>query len=315
MDYFQKNKNEIFKKYEELEIIKDINSYKNGDGKLQKTLNQFFEELVFESCGRGSSVSPMDVLLDDAKIAEIFEYIKTKPNFYKGTDIQNLKSYFRNAVSWVRKVANFDPKQARLIQNRYNNDKKSINVLDTSAGFGSRMSAALLSGNNYCGIDPNQKLFAELVKYGDFIKKNKLSDNFYLLLNTGSEVFHERLVSKFDISFTSPPYFNLEKYSSEQFASTKNYDNYEYWVKDFVIPTVRNTYLYLKVGGHAMINIKNINKKNPLFDDFHKAFSDLDGFVFVETFDMSIASKKNYGMAGKCEIPTKEPVMVFKKVR
>ena len=141
MTFLEEHKNEIFKKYGTDELTKDILSYKNGDGRLQKTLNHFFEELIFESAGRGAKLSPMDVLKDDDKISEIFQYIKTKPNFYKGTDIQNLKSYFRNAVSWVRKVANFDPKQARIIQNRYNPKKNKINVLDTSAGFGSRMSA------------------------------------------------------------------------------------------------------------------------------------------------------------------------------
>lgn len=127
-NFFEKNRDKIFKKYDDETICKDILSYKFGSGNLTKTLNQFFEELIFCSCGKGSGISPMDVLLDDAKIEEIFEYISTKPKFYTGDDITNLKSYFRNAVSWVRKVANFPP------------------------GFGSRMSATLISGHNYCAL-------------------------------------------------------------------------------------------------------------------------------------------------------------------
>lgn len=317
MNYLEKNKNLIFKKYTDEELLKDINNYIYGNGKLNKVLNHFFEELIFESCGRGSKISPMDVLKDDKKIEEIFEYIKTKPNFYTGDDISNLKSYFRNAVSWVRKVANFCPKEAKKIQNRYNIENKKINILDTSAGFGSRMSAAILNRNNYCGIDPNKKLFIKLKEYLYFLKSHGvISENCQCgLYCKGSEEYIPELSNKFDISFTSPPYFNLELYSQDECESTKNYSNYSLWKEYFVVPTCLNTYNYLKIGGYAMINIKNLNKKYPLFDDFYNAFSKIDGLNFIETFDMKISSKKNYGMGIKCEIPISEPVMVFKKIK
>jgi hypothetical protein len=313
--YLKQNRDLIFKKFNNDELLNDCLNYVSGTGKLNKILNHYFEELIFESCGRTSKISPMQVLHDDVKIEEIFKYIDTKPKFYTGSDVQNLKSYFRNAVSWVRKVANFCPKQARLIQNRYNPDGITINVLDTSAGFGSRMSSALLSGNNYCGIDPNKKLQVKLKELSDFYTDSGLCKNKPYLICGGSEVLYKELVNRFDVSFTSPPYFNLEYYSDDDSESTKNYDNYSNWVSNYVIPTVQNTYEYLKVGGIAMINIKNINKKTPLFDDFYTAFSNIEGFDFVEVFDMKIQSKKNYGMATGGDISQVEPVMVFRKVK
>ena len=48
MNYLEKNRNLIFKKYSEEELFKDINSYVSGNGNLNKTLNHFFEELIFE---------------------------------------------------------------------------------------------------------------------------------------------------------------------------------------------------------------------------------------------------------------------------
>lgn len=317
MTYLEENKNLIFKKYSNEELLKDIYSYVNGNGKLTKVLNHFFEELIFESCGRGSIISPMDVLKDDEKLLEIFEYIKTKPKFYTGNDIANLKSYFRNAVSWVRKVANFCPKNAYEIQNRYNLEHKKINILDTSAGFGSRMSASLLHGNNYCGIDPNKNLFEKLKEYLLFLRSNGvIQDNCKCgLYCRGSEELLPELENKFDISFTSPPYFNLEKYYEDDKESTKNYGDYQKWIENFVYPTIFNTYKYLKIGGYGMINIKNLNKKYPLYDDFYKAFTSIDGFSFIELIDMKISSKKNYGMNANYEIPDKEPIMVFKKIR
>jgi len=318
MTFLEAHKDEIFKKYNKEELIQDINSYKTGNGKLQKVLNHFFEECIFNSCGKKTVISPMDVLKSEQLTEKAFNYIKTKPKFFTGTDIQNIKSFFRNSASWVRKVANFPPKEARNIYFRYNDiNGNIINILDTSMGFGSRMSAVLLSGHNYCGFDPNRDLFEKLKQYLKFLRDNELikKEQKCGLYCCGSELYKPELNNKFDVSFTSPPYFNLEKYSDDTCESTKNYDNYELWVNNFVIPTVKNTYKYLKIGGHAMINIKNISSKECCFDSFYKAFLNISGFEFVEIFDLQIESKKQYGMAnGKGNITPKEPIMVFKKI-
>lgn len=318
MSYLEENRREIFKKYQKEDLIKDVLSFKNGVGNLNKVLNHFFEEIIWESCGKKTKISPMDALKDDVLVDKILKYIESKPNFFTSNEISNVKSYMRNSASWVRKVANFPPKEARDIYNRYNLDGQVINCLDTSMGFGSRMSAVLLSGNNYCGFDPNKKLFKKLKDYKDFLFDNELvSDDLRCgMYCEGSEVFKKELVNLFDVSFTSPPYFNLESYSDDNNASTKNYNNYDLWVKDFVTPTVKNTIDYLKVGGYAMINIKNINKKETCYDDFFKLFSEDKRMQFVEVFDMNIKSKKQYGLKynnEKGEITPKEPVMVFRK--
>ena len=63
------------------------------------------------------------------------------------------------------------------------------------------------------------------------------------------------------------------------------------------------------------IGIKNINKKETCFNDFFRAFESIDGFEYIETFDMQI-TKKNYGMAdGVADIKNSEPVMSFRKVK
>ena len=47
-EYYEKHKNEIFKKYSNEELIKDIDNFKNGKGKLYKVLNHFFEENIYK---------------------------------------------------------------------------------------------------------------------------------------------------------------------------------------------------------------------------------------------------------------------------
>lgn len=322
MSYLEENYNKIFKKYSNEEILKDIENYKKGTGNLYKTLANFFEEEMWKCCGRRTKISPMDALRNEEYTKIILEYIKNKPKFFTSKDeISNVKSAIRNSFSWVRKVANFPAKEAKEIYFKYFDgiDKSSLNCLDTSMGFGSRMSAVLLSGSNYFGIDPNKTLYNQLNKYKEFLYDNNVIDKTQKceLYCSGSEVFIPELYNKIDVSFTSPPYFNLEKYSNDNNSSTNNYNNYNLWINDFAYPTLINTYKYLKKNGYIMINIKNLNKKEKCFDDFFNILNNIDGLEFVEIFDMKI-SKKQYGLRfenTKGVIKNSEPIMCFKKVK
>jgi len=325
MTYLEEHRDEIFKKYDTPTLLKDIESYRSGSGRLSKVLNHFFEECIFDCKAPRGTKSPMEALDNDKDMEFILTYIKSKPKFYTGNEVSNVKSFFRNAGRLAQKVANFCPKNARNIYFRYHdiNSETKINVLDTSAGFGSRMSAVLLSGHNYCGFDPNTQLYAKLTEYLAFLRKNKvISDEQRCgLYCKGSEIGLSALVDKFDVAFTSPPYFNLEVYGTDEGQSIQQFSEYDTWIEYFVRPTVRNTYAYLKVGGYAMINIKNLTrgKKEPLFDDWFKVFEEISGFEFVEIFEMEHQAKKNYTMNCNYEKEAyqgfKEPIMVFRKVK
>ena len=323
MSYLDEHRDEIFKKYSTEQLLKDISSYRDRGGRLSKVLNQWFEECIYD-CVTKYEKSPLQALQDDVDMEWILSYIKSKPNFYNSdNEVNNVKSFFRNGTRIARKVANFCPKNAREIYFRYhdiNGDR--INCLDTSSGFGSRMSAVLLSGHNYCGFDPNPKLFAQLIDYKNWLKKHNVIDESQRcgLYMHGSEVHRPELDNMFDVSFTSPPYFNLEKYADDDSESTKNYNNYELWLEKFVKPTIDNTYKYLKVGGYAMINIKNLTRdgKQPLFDDWGKMFKNHGGFKFIEIFEMKHQSAKNYHMNTNYDKSAykgfKEPIMSWRKV-
>lgn len=263
MSYLELHRDEIFKKYSKEELLKDIENYKNGKGKLNKVLNHFFEECIFECKAPRGNKSPIEALKNDDDMKFIIEYIESKPKFYTGNQITNVKSFFRNAGRLAQKVANFCPKNAREIYFRYHDiNGERLNILDTSMGFGSRMSAVLISGHNYCGFDPNEKLFEKLKQYKTFLYDNEVVDKTQRcgMYCHGSEIFRPELEGLFDVSFTSPPYFNLEKYYNDISESTKNYNNYDMWLECFAKPTILNTYKYLKIGGYAMINIKNLTR-------------------------------------------------------
>lgn len=322
MSFLSEHYNEIFKKFSETELINDINSFRYKKGRLTKLLNHYFKECIYNSKGIRGSKTPMQALSNEKDVEWIIEYTKSKPKFYTGSTVSNVESFFRNGGRLATKVANFDPKNAREIYSRYANGGKKT-ILDTSSGFGTRMIVSLLCGHNYYGIDPNKELVKKLNECATFLKDNQQisNDQKYKIFCQGSETFIPELVNTCDIMFTSPPYFNLESYSSDNCESTKNYNNYSLWLEKFVEPTIKNIHQYLKVGGVAMINIKNLTTggKQPLFNDWKERFENHGGFEFVEIFEINHQSKKNYTQKTNYSVEQykgfKEPIMVFRKVR
>ena len=105
----------IFKKFSDIELIKDIESFRKNNGKLGKVLPHFFKECMFRCKGAGRVKSPLEVLNSEEDLVEILDYIKSKPNFYNySTEAKNIESFFRNGTRFCRKVANFSPNVAKI---------------------------------------------------------------------------------------------------------------------------------------------------------------------------------------------------------
>lgn len=133
MSYLELHESEIFKKHNNEQLLKDIASYRNGEGRLSKVLNHWFEECIY-ACQTKYEKSPIKALQNDTDMEWILNYIKSKPKFYNSNnEITNVKSFFRNGTRIARKVANFCPKNARDIYFRYNDiNGERINCLTQS---------------------------------------------------------------------------------------------------------------------------------------------------------------------------------------
>lgn len=303
----------VFKKYDDDTLIRDISLYKKGTGKLFKVLNHFFEEEQYKCYGGRGSSTPMQILYNEEEIAKIITFTKSKPNFYKGDDISNVKSYFRNAGRTAQKVANYPIKEATDLIMRYTNEGDT--VYDPSCGFGSRLSATILHGRNYIGTDPNISLIKKLEECGQFYMNHIPNTGRYHLIADGSEMYHN---IKSDFIFTSPPYFDLERYGDDVGQSVVKFKIYNEWLKGFVEPTVINCVQYIKDGGYVAINTKNLTSgaKYHLFDDWHRIMS--EHLKYIATISMKQNSKRDY--KGKhftgvsSDYGESEGIMIFQKV-
>ncbi len=52
-----------------------------------------------------------------------------------------------------------------------------------------------------------------------------------------------------DFAFSSPPYFNLEKYSDEETQCYVRFSKLNEWIQNYVEKTIQNLYCALKPGG------------------------------------------------------------------
>lgn len=284
-------------------------------------LSTWIDDLLYKAKRINNDMSPDEALQSDECLDRIFAYIKTKPKFYTGNDVNNLKSYFRNSQSSVvnaTKVANFSPIAARKVYEKYCPNFYAT-ILDYSCGWGARMLGCLTSPfeYKYVGIEPNSKLNERLLKFSEWVCSSLHRENNTKLYLEGSEVFHEELVNTIDLSFSSPPYFNLEIYCNEESQSANENTTFKAWVEGYMIPTIQNIYKYTKDGGLHIVNLKNLSTagKEPLLETWIRCCLAV-GFQMVSVdylvhqsrrqFDKN---KKNVNFNGD-----KEPIVIFKKI-
>lgn len=205
-------------------------------------------------------------------------------------------------------VSNFRPSVAKLIYNLYGNKG---DVLDMSSGFGGRMFGFFASDcESYTGIEPSEKTYAGLMELKADLEKLDSEGLFprnrkAVVHKTGSEIYHPEWDGKFDLCFTSPPYFDTEKYSDEETQSWKKYSTLDYWLEGFLKSTIENCWKYTKPEGRLIINIADTTKHKGIEDaTVHYAVD--CGFHHTDTLHMELSSISGKGRKT-------EPVFIFEK--
>jgi len=210
----------------------------------------------------------------------------------------NLRKSIRTA-SGVQAVSNFRPLAAASIFHKYANNGV---VWDMSCGYGGRLLGALVCGNvkKYIGTDPCEKTFNGLLE----IKKDFSFVNVDVeIYKLGSEDFIPK--EKVDLCFTSPPYFDTEKYSDEETQSWKKYKSKEEWLHGFLKRTMQNCFSCLKNNRFMILNIANVKNFTNLETSVLKIAYDI-GFVIDDILLLRLSSITKGGFKY-------EPVFVFLK--
>ena len=210
-------------------------------------------------------------------------------------------SQIRKAIrsySGVQSVSNFRPTAASAIYKHLGGGV----VWDMSSGFGGRLLGALSSGvvKKYIGTDPSSPTFDGLCKIRDDFSYTGMAVE---LNKCGSENFIPS--EPVDICFTSPPYFNTEKYTDEETQSWISYKSENDWNELFLRKTIKNCFACLKPSGCMAVNIANVLSHKTLEQDTVRIAKE-EGFNLLKTMRLQLSSIRNGGFKY-------EPIFVFDK--
>jgi hypothetical protein len=196
-------------------------------------------------------ITPYEAFTDDLIFMKVIRKRLKMGTYISDSGIRKMLKIYTG----VQGVSNFRPTAAAAI---YDTFAKNGVVWDMSMGWGGRMLGAIVSGvKMYIGTEPSSETFDGLTRLAiDF--GAPISTQLYRM---GSEDFKPNKNS-LDLCFTSPPYFDLEKYADEETQSYIKFDNKEAWVEGFLRPTFENCHWGLKDDGCMLINIADVKGKH-----------------------------------------------------
>ena len=204
--------------------------------------------------------------------------------------------------------SNFRPATAKTIYELYG--KENCKVLDTSSGFGGRLLGFFTAKNTseYVGIDPNtadscNRFILYMSRY--FNKKayvNKIGSEDFTVEN------YPQYENYFDISFTSPPYFNIERYSDDITQSHVKFNTYDSWVDGFYRNTIYNSCNALKLDGVFAINISWVDN----IKEYTEEFLNDCGFYIIKEDKYLLRIHPRESSYGSDKMSKYEPIWVAK---
>jgi tRNA1(Val) A37 N6-methylase TrmN6 len=139
-------------------------------------------------------------------------------------------------------INQFRPVIAKWI---YSVFKPRVAILDFSSGWGGRLLAAMSMGIPYIGIDTNKKLEAS---YRNMIKTYDANADVKMMFMPSEQVDFSQF--KYDLVFTSPPYFMIEEYEK-----MPKYESKQNFLNTFFTPVIHNVWMHLMPGGNMALNM------------------------------------------------------------
>ena len=177
------------------------------------------------------------------------KFIQTMLTYYK--DVKN-KNNTKNEYIVYKEVYNIcisainimRPLNCMEIYSKY----KAKRVLNFCAGWGgSAVAAAALNLEAYYGVEINTSLKEP---YDNMVSYLKTKSATFFDVRFADAVEFDYSEFKYDMVFSSPPYYFIEKYANNvKYESKKDMD------EKFYKPLFSKTYNGLQIGGHYIINI------------------------------------------------------------
>jgi hypothetical protein len=188
----------------------------------------------------------------------------------------------------------------------------SEKLCDFSAGWGDRLSGACASETvtHYVGIDPRKENHPLYKQQAEFYQKHTTffenPTKVDLHQSPAEDFDYSDYQDYFDLVFTSPPYFNVERYGDDDTQSWIRYESINAWNEYFLHKTLEKIIPTLKKGGKMAINIADVytSEKGGGGKDWKEItqpmceFLESKGLTYKGCIGMEMAKRPNSGGAG-----------------
>lgn len=195
----------------------------------------FFNHRLRTKTKRGISFAEA---LQNPKIMEHMTALAVK---YKRTHPDSLDTIYQMFCLWYGSVNQFRPSMAKYIISRYS---PKVGVLDFSAGWGGRAMACMSLGIPYTGVDTNTNLQEAYTKLQELEPSSPVT----MIWKPSEEVAFGEY--QYDMIFTSPPYYTIERYENMPSYSCK-----KEFFDVFLIPVVMKAWAGLLSPGTMALNM------------------------------------------------------------
>lgn len=191
-----------------------------------------------------------------------FEFIHNLDFFEKKKFIQNMLVYYKTVknkngkknqyIVWketynicISAINIIRPIMYMEIYTKYN----ATSILDFCAGWGGALIAScVLNIPTYTGIELNSDLIEPYHKMTEYVKSKNTETNINMIFKSALDVDYSKI--DYDLVFTSPPYYFIQKYMNNVVYKTKKEMD-----ELFYVPLFSKTYQCLKQGGYYILNI------------------------------------------------------------
>jgi hypothetical protein len=274
------NNTSMLKEYKEFDVVleKVDYKYKYSDkplGVIDKShyynsVSNYFQQTNRMKCGSNLVDSPYDIWHDYNKLSKMnWHFWRLGALGSSDIDDSAFRSSFRIGTYTATQ---FKPSVAKALYQKHD----AINVLDTSCGWGDRLAGfyATKSTELYVGCDPNNEVYEtykeQCLEYENLLGCDSavLQDhgNHFVCIGTKKAIIYNlpsedmdwsKHKDTFDFYFTSPPYFETERYGATNNTTQSyiRYPTFDSWKNDFFFKVNRIVWDTLKDDAYMMINI------------------------------------------------------------
>lgn len=271
-------------------------------------LANYFHPQMWEVPVKGSK-APFEQFNDDVKLRLIIrKALAIWPNrlSVNESNMRRILKTYSNTAG----VSNFRPTAAKAIYECFSGEGEPI--LDFSAGYGGRLLGCLPLRRSYTGIDPCYKQIVGLKRMLRTLESLvSLNSTAKILFACAEDAMPKMKSSSFSLIFSSPPYFDLERYSKDSRQSYVRYPVYDQWLDRFLTSVISESHRLLEPGGYLILNVANTNGYKLAKDVLRIARL---GFTLTKTYHLRLGHKP-YLRLTKENAYKLEPVFVFRRLR